>query len=468
MEKKGKCCSREEKATFYQDFLVLKLGQKMCCFPDRYEEHVIPKYRLCGARINKGANWKLLILGLFLLGVGIFCFLFNTLNKDDPRYSDATRTGGLLAGVIWTLLAAYLLTTPFKFQFYVTELQVLCDPNDKAAPACGYQSYWLRTFAKPDDDFIMLYVYGALNSNMPGYHSLAHLVDDALVSKVKPRMMTAIQIDPAAMPKSDVTRAEGDKTAGRRASHSNNPGFGKQLYVLEQQAGLFGDSGGVCGKLAPVKNTVRACFCENLLVIQNESKILCYPEAYEKFVIPKYKIASANFRKGGSTATLGLAQFLGVIGVLLLFIGILTGPLDFLVILGIVLIVLSILVVIATLFISVYAVDLIMQKKPPVKDEGMASFVTRALRNRILGPDVVTIMLRSEPDKDFVLSYVFGVLGSNMGGYHALTHLVKDNLIEPPEPRTIMGAIASTGLQSYVPSYVPDIDHGEAVIADKI
>jgi len=45
------------------------------------------------------------------------------------------------------------------------------------------------------------------------------------------------------------------------------------------------------------------------------------------------------------------------------------------------------------------------------------------------------------------MSYVFGTLSSNMGGYHALTHLVKDQLVERPEPRTVMGAIASTGLQ---------------------
>ena len=55
--------------------------------------------------------------------------------------------------------------------------------------------------------------------------------------------------------------------------------------------------------------------------------------------------------------------------------------------------------------------------------------------------------LAKEPDRDFVLSYVFGTLSSNMGGYHALTHLIKDQLVERPEPRTIMGAIASTGLQ---------------------
>ena len=32
----------------------------------RWEETVMPKYRLCGARITRGANFKLLTLGMLL------------------------------------------------------------------------------------------------------------------------------------------------------------------------------------------------------------------------------------------------------------------------------------------------------------------------------------------------------------------------------------------------------------------
>jgi len=333
---------------------------------------------------------------------------------------------------------------------------------------CGYESYYLRTFQKPDDDFILLYVYGSLSSNMPGYHALSHLVDDALVSKVKPRMMTAIQIDASAMPNSDLKPPDGGKPQ-RRGSHSNNPGFGKQLYVLEQQTGLFGDAGGVGAKFAPIKNNIRACFCENLLVVQNETKILCYPWAYEKFVVPKYKLASCNFRKGGSKATLIIAKGFALVAVPLLGLGLALRSSDealstMVVVIGIAMMVASIIVSIITEFISVYAVDLVMMKKPPPKEEGSLAFFARAVQNRIMGPELVTLMLRSEPDRNFIMSYVFGVLSSNMGGYHALTHLVKDNLIEPPEPRTVMGAIASTGLQGYMPVAMGvDADHGEVV-----
>ena len=41
--------------------------------------------------------------------------------------------------------------------------------------------------------------------------------------------------------------------------------------------------------------------------------------------------------------------------------------------------------------------------------------------------------------------------GKHMGGYHALMHLVKDQLVDPCEPRTINSAIASTGVDTYLP-----------------
>ena len=51
-----------------------------------------------------------------------------------------------------------------------------------------------------------------------------------------------------------------------------------------------------------------------------------------------------------------------------------------------------------------------------------------------------------------------------MGGYHALMHLVNDQLVDACEPRTIRGAIASTGVDTFMPvSGVPfdNHDHGE-------
>ena len=57
-----------------------------------------------------------------------------------------------------------------------------------------------------------------------------------------------------------------------------------------------------------------------------------------------------------------------------------------------------------------------------------------------------TITLAKEPDHEFIMDYVYGMLSKHMAGYHTLAHLVNEGLIHRPEPRTIAGAIASTGI----------------------
>ena len=391
-EKRKGCTYTAEVATFYKDYVVLRNAVQKGCLPMRYSETVMPKYRMCGAVISRGANQFLLMIGLVCLVIGVLAILTNLERKG----------GILLVGIILAIVGATLLLTPMCLTYYVTELQVLCDPDDLVSPKCGYTSYYLRTFKKPDDDFILLYVYGALNSNMAGYHSLSHLIDDSLVAKVKPRMMTSIQIDAEALPDSGLN-VPGGGGKERRGSHSNNQGFGKQLYVLEQEAGLFGEAGGPCSKIAPVKSVVRACFCEHLLVVQNERKILCYPLSFEKFVIPKYKLASVNFRKGGSYATLIIGQVLLGVAIALGIIAAQSGDTltdgGILAPLAIAAAVAGLVVTVLTLFKSVYSVDLVMQKKPVPKNEDPVSLILRALKTRIVGPEMVTLTSTQQAER---------------------------------------------------------------------
>ena len=68
----------------------------------RYEETVMPKYRLCGARITRGANFKLLTLGMLLVLIG--AVLIATDQFKGPAAS--------VAGIIFALIGAALLFTP--------------------------------------------------------------------------------------------------------------------------------------------------------------------------------------------------------------------------------------------------------------------------------------------------------------------------------------------------------------------
>ena len=250
-EKRKSCTYYKEVATFYNDYVVIQNAKQFCCLPMHYEEYIIPKYKLCGAVVSKGVSWFTIVWGFLFLLVGIGLLM----NEDLV---------GVGVGLLF--LSFILLLLPMCMSRYYTELQVLDDPD--ASPTV----YNLRTFKKPDDDFIMLYVYGTLHNNTQGYHALAHLIDDSLVSKVRPLEMTGIQIDAAQLPNPPAAPA----VPG--AAGAINSGYGKQLYALAQTTGLCGDDeSSPCAKWGTscLRNTTRATFCENFIVISTEQKILC-------------------------------------------------------------------------------------------------------------------------------------------------------------------------------------------------
>ena len=57
----------EERATFYQDFVVIRQASQYACFPLVYDEVVIPRYKLIGAVIEKGVPWSTIKFAFVLL-----------------------------------------------------------------------------------------------------------------------------------------------------------------------------------------------------------------------------------------------------------------------------------------------------------------------------------------------------------------------------------------------------------------
>jgi hypothetical protein len=299
---------------------------------------------------------------------------------------------------------------------------------------------------------------------MSGYHALSHLVDDNLVHKVQPLEMSAVSVAPDKLPSSNIIPVENK----RKSTHAKNQGYGTQLYVVEQATGLFGEEGSVFYKLGSgiSKTTTRAVFCENLIVLQVEKKLLCYPMTYEKLIIPKYRVANVEFNKGGiMKKLLAVCSIMMMVGLICLFVGMsmdtigsavsgisgqtadTDGAKTGLIVGGIVLAIIGIVLAIAACCHSTYEVVLAFIKPPqPPGTNPLRKFLAN-----MMGPEVYSIILMDEPNKEFIMSYVYGTLGDNMGGYHCLTHLIKDNLVERVKPFTMAGAIAGTGKDGYIP-----------------
>ena len=435
-----------EKAIFYEEYVVMEAGNKQGCCPTRSQQIVLPKYKMCGARVNKAAKgYSLAMTGIGLIVGGIIVLIMG-----------ATGSRSMLTalGAILIVVGLLCLLFPCCMSRYETELTVLVDPDD---PALGQKTYTLRTFQKPDDDFILLYVYGCVTEGMAGFHALSHLVDDNLVCKVQPLEMTAISIADDKLPSSNLISID----EKRKSTHATNQGYGKQLYVVEQATGIFGEEGSIFYKLGSSisKTTTRAVFCENLIVLQVEKKLLCYPMTYEKLIIPKYRVANVEFNKGGvMKKLLAACSFIMVIGFILLFVGVgmdrgigsnlgIEAGGTGLIVGGIFVLVVCIILSIMAMCHSTYEV-LLYFIKPPVPPG--TNPLTKFLKN-LVGPETYSIILMNEPHKEFIMSYVYGTLADNIGGYHCLTHLIKDNLVERVKPFTINGAIAGTGKESFIP-----------------
>ena len=268
--------------------------------------------------------------------------------------------------------------------------------------------------------------------------------------------MKAIQIEPSFLPEPPQAPARESQTVAT----IDNAGYGKQLYKIEQTTGLFGDGDlGICSQIGTccLRNTTRATFCENVLILCTEQKIMCYPMTYEKVVMPKYMIISCDFRRGGAPRTIKIGIMMMAGSIIFAIPKFMTedGSQDVSVDLFFVIFILLVLVGFTLVFFAccfkTYSVDLTLRKPPGTKSGTCFTYFFRALTSRLSGPDMLTLMILKEPDKRFIKDYVFGCLSNNMGGYHALSHLIKDDLVSPVRPWTANGAIESTGLKAYVP-----------------
>ena len=167
-EKKRWCCTYDEEVAYlFQDYVVIRVASQWCCCPMRYHEITIPKYKLCGATIKRGVNWSTISIAFLMLTAG-FIFLIVGAATGKTEGDGGGGTVLIVFGAILLPIALVMFLLPMCLAKYYTELQVAANPSDPGAPFCGYESYFLRTFSKPDDDFIMLYIYGSLHLNMPG------------------------------------------------------------------------------------------------------------------------------------------------------------------------------------------------------------------------------------------------------------------------------------------------------------
>lgn len=225
---------------------------------------------------------------------------------------------------------------------------------------------------------------------------------------------------------------------------SNSEYFGDILYELKEESA---SAGGL------YKRKYRCCFYEKVVLIQDEEHFLCYPTSYSQEVFLKYKLAGVNIQKAKVPHWLFyLACVMLVASIPMMVEGDkeenkeadddeTRQQAELILYLGIVCFIFSLIIfVVPFLFINYFTTftfakvaredniatlcrDIMFGWCPSAKsEEEKGSF---------------TINTTSQPDQDFLFSYVYGVMGPRMPQFHAYAHLANDGLSGRLDPKSL-------------------------------
>jgi hypothetical protein len=440
---------RKQRAEFCNNMVIVtEESQPNCaCYPPAYHQCMYMKQNVCGITVEKASvpTWFFWLGVLLALG-GILTFI---------AALDTYRPGsGIGLALLMLLLSAFFFVLPFLFvPCYTTTLDV------KEAGST-MKRVQVRSQTHPDETFLLEYVYGCLNESMSAYHSVSHHVTDGVMEPLRDvrfREVSAARTDPDAM-------------------------VGKNLCEIDEDLSFS-----LCGCLKYHKH-VRAQFKSTMVILREEGRFICYPDYFKFVVLPKYKVRDLTVTKSNWTFFLlcmgiasltasvvhltvernpnaGLAFVLGVLGVLFVVLpmkavspcldtyetlityitssdqgfgdSVLTGVLGST---G------------TTVVYWIAAFGFIFGGSGMVSGRGMIvlwgiimlvlgvlcllNAMVRTNRHRRAASmgfavDYFQLMSKREPDKEFLIEYVFGAIGPSMQEYHTLTHLLKDGLAAP-------------------------------------
>lgn len=318
----------------------------MCCYKPYFEKKVFPKYKVCGVEVSMSSG----------------C------------------------------------CQPFE---YIVTLHFV--PAQTRMRFFESNSYVLRSRTKPDENFLMQYVYGSLVNSMTDYHALAHLIKDNISEKITPHDVDHVVPSMAiGVPPSRTTTQGGD--------------FGTVLSNLKSSYTPW------CGGC--ITKSVDIQFYQDVIVTQAETKGCCNTNRSKTNAIPKYKICGVEVSTS-SSMTPRKARLRGAITFL-----------------GLIIIILNLKnadgLIFGILILIAGAVGLLLPMCGNTRYDVTLHFLPATGSFRA---NSYVLSMGTKPEDNFLLQYVYGSLGSSMSGYHALSHLVGDNLTNKINPKGICAIV---------------------------
>jgi len=193
----------KQRAVFYKEILVIQKEFTLACYPTSFTQEVIMKYKISGVSIRRAQVPLIFVpIQIFFFIQMIVFFSMQTCESDGnfDEYGGYTETQncsrpGTGAGVVFLFLWLLFWLVPFCFTHYYTEFEI-AQPTKENSFASLLREFLssffsqnkivVRTFFKPDENFLFHYVYGVMSGKMSAYHAFSHLNNDGLSRSFMP------------------------------------------------------------------------------------------------------------------------------------------------------------------------------------------------------------------------------------------------------------------------------------------
>ena len=237
--------------------------------------------------------------------------------------------------------------------------------------------------------------------------------------------------------------------------------FGEKLYEIEQASNeCFGFK---CPLIfVPFRWKQRAIFYKEIVVVQKEFTLACYPTSFTQEVIKKYKISGVSIKRAQVPFIFALLQIYFFISMIVFFsmescdtehtvdngnyietdVCEKTGTAA-----GVVFLVLWLLCWLLPFCFTHYYTE--FEIAQPTKSDSFGS-----LLRELCFKERIKIRTFFKPDEKFLFHYVYGVMSGKMSAYHTFAHLNNDGLSRSFLP-TDIGQIVHLKNDNYTPLQMP-------------
>lgn len=181
---------------FYEHVVLYRIMSRWCCFPKtKYYAEAVPRFKIVNVTFSNGRR-NLLSWVLFLAVIGALILASSMLPFLPLKTSQIMR----IAGIALLVASPVPLLFCSKWRYVTFDVKGL-DSGRWFSRDKIYSFSFSKS--KPDEDFIIDYVYGPLQKGCTSIHALSHYNSAALAAPFNSKVYTAMKTEDWILPQKE-------------------------------------------------------------------------------------------------------------------------------------------------------------------------------------------------------------------------------------------------------------------------